>query len=87
MIVQTLKMCTFYFGHISGIFSHFCGVLNLDIFYVNNDLMVPSLCNLCNFESFCSFIQTLYNDCSNIEDVHLLFWAHFRNIFSFLRGV
>ena len=32
-------------------------------------------------------IQTLYNDFSHIEDVHLLFCAHFMNIFSFLRGV
>ena len=29
----------------------------------------------------------LYNDCSHIEDVHLLFCAHFINIFSFLRGI
>ena len=33
------------------------------------------------------FIQALHNDCSHIEDMHLLFCAHFMNIFSFLRGV
>ena len=33
------------------------------------------------------FIQTLLNDCSHIEDVHLLFCASFINFFSFLRGV
>ena len=27
---------------------------------------------------------TLYNDCSHIEDVHLLFCEHFMNIFSIL---
>ena len=32
MIVLILKMCNTYFVHISWIFSHFWGVLNLDIF-------------------------------------------------------
>ena len=31
--------------------------------------------------------STLYNDCSHIEDVHLLFCANFMFFFSFLRGV
>ena len=33
------------------------------------------------------FIQALHNDCSHIEDVHLLFCAHIMNIFSSFRGV
>ena len=42
-----------------------------------------------NFGSVYSFlyIQTLHNDCSHIEDVHLLFCAHFINFVSFLTGV
>ena len=48
---------------------------------VRNTFGVPSLCN-----SFL-FIKILHNGCSHIEDVHLLFHAHFMNIFSFLRGV
>ena len=31
MVVLILKMCTFYFMHISWIFSHFSGLLNFDI--------------------------------------------------------
>ena len=44
---------------------------------------MTSLCNL----QFQKFIQTLHNDGSHIEDVHLLFCAHFMNIFSIFRGV
>ena len=36
MIVNTLKMCTFYFVHIWKIISHFLGVLNLNIFSIRN---------------------------------------------------
>ena len=46
MIVHILKMCTFCFVHISWIFSHFWGGLDLDIFSVRNAYGVPSLCNL-----------------------------------------
>ena len=48
---------------------------------------VPSLCNpsLQKFSFF--FIQTLPNDCSHIEDVHLLFCARFIIFFSYFRGV
>ena len=45
-----------------------------------NTFGVTSLCNL----QFQKFIQTLHNDGSHIEDVHLLFCAHFMNIFSIL---
>ena len=48
---------------------------------------VPSLCNLLLQKFSFFFIQTLPNDCSHIEDVHLLFCARFINFFSFLRGV
>ena len=62
-------------------------MLNLDIFSFSNAEGVPSLCNLLlqNFLFF--YIQTLPNDCSHIEDVHLLFCARFIIFFSFLRGV
>ena len=33
------------------------------------------------------FIQILHNDSSQIEDAHLLFCAHFVNIFSIFRDV
>ena len=48
---------------------------------------VPSLCNLYLQKFLFFFIQTLPNDCSHIENVHLLFCARFINIFLFLRGV
>ena len=36
------------------------------------------VCEICNSKSFHSFfIQTLHNDCSHIEDVHLLLCAQF----------
>ena len=66
-------------------------VLNLDIFpicpSIRNILGVPSLCNLLLQKFSFFFIQTLPNDCSHIEDVHLLFCAHFIIFFSFLRVV
>ena len=36
---------------------------------------------------FIPYIQTLHIDCSHIEDVHLLFYAHLINILAFFRGV
>ena len=47
------------------------------------------VCVICNSNSFHSFlyIQTLHNDCSYIEDVHLLFCAHLINILSFFTCV
>ena len=47
---------------------------------------VSSLCNLQLQKFSFFFFQTLPNDCSHIEDVHLLFFAHF-TFFSFLRAV
>ena len=60
-------------------FFHFCRVLN---FHVKNVFMVSGLCNL-KLQNF-SFhdIQTLHDNCSHIEDVHLLFCAYLINIFS-----
>ena len=54
---------------------------------VRNIFGVSSLCNLQLQIFLFLFIKTLHNDCSHIEDVHLLFSAHFMNIFSFLRAV
>ena len=53
---------------------------------VRNIFWVPSLCNLYLQKFSFLIIQTLYNDCSHIEDVHLIFCEHFMNIFSFLQG-
>ena len=36
---------------------------------------------------FIPSIQTLRNDCSHIENAHLLFCAHFKNIYLDFRGV
>ena len=50
---------------------------------IQNCLLVSGSCNLLlqQFSFFC--IQTLHNDCSHIEDVHLLFSTHFM-IFTFI---
>ena len=46
------------------------------------------VCVICNSQQF-SFLyfQTLHKDCSHIENVRLLFCAHFMNMFPYLRGV
>ena len=62
-------------------------MLNLDIFSIINAKGVPSLCNLKLQQYSILYVQTLHNDCSHIEDVHLLFCAHLINIFLFLTGV
>ena len=48
---------------------------------------MPSLCNLYLRKYSLLYIQTLQDDCSHIEDVHLPFCAHLMNIFLFLTGV
>ena len=46
------------------------------------------VCVICNSQqSSFLYIQTLHNDCSHIEDVHLLFCARFINIFAILTDV
>ena len=62
-------------------------MLNLDIFSIRNAKGVPSLCNLKLEQYSILYIQTLHNDCSHIEDVHLLFYACFIIFFTFLTGV
>ena len=62
-------------------------MLNFDIFLTKGTFGVPSLCNLKLQKSSCPFIQTLHNGCPHIEDAHLLFYAHFMNVFSFWRDV
>ena len=50
---------------------------------------VPSLCNLWLQMFLFLFIQTLHNDCSHIEDVHLFFCTfpeYFLIFFSILNG-
>ena len=68
-------------------FSNFLQVLNLDIFSIINAKGVPSLCNLKRKQYSILYIQTLHDDCSHIEDVHLLFCAHFNFFLTFLTGV
>ena len=84
MIDHTLKMCTSYFVYLLEIFSHIWGMLNVDIFSIQNAKVVPSLCYLYFQQYSFLLIQTLYND-SHIEDVHLLFCAPLINVVSFLR--
>ena len=54
---------------------------------VRNTFGVHSLCNLYLQQFSFLYIQILPNDCSYIEDVHLLFCAPLINIFSFFTGV
>ena len=54
---------------------------------VRNTFGVHSLCNLYLQQFSFLYIQILPNDCSYIEDVHLLFCAHLISIFSFFTGV
>ena len=56
-------------------------------FFLPRCLGVPRLCNLYLQQYSLLYIQTLHDDCSQIEDVHLLFCAHLINIFLFLTGV
>ena len=48
---------------------------------------MPSLCNLFLQQYSLHYLQTLHNDCSHIEDMHLPFSAHLINMFAFLTGV
>ena len=47
--------------------------------------ILPSLCNLLLKMFSFLFIQILHNYYSHIEDLHLLFCAHFINIFLILK--
>ena len=60
---------------------------NLDIFSSEMLKGVPSLCNLQLHQYSFLYIQTLHDDFSHIEDVHLPFCAHFIFSFLFLMGV
>ena len=71
-------------AHLISIFSFLWGV-ELGHFYFKNPLMVSGLCNLSLQKCSFLYIQTLHNDCSHIEDVHLLFCIHL--IFFFFRIV
>ena len=62
-------------------------MLNLDVLSFRDAKGVPSLCNLYLQQYSLLYIQTLHDDCSHIEDVHLPFNAHLMNIFLFLTGV
>ena len=88
MVVHTLKMCTFYFMHISLIFFHFWGVLNLDIFSLEM-LRWYLVCVICNSKSFhslifklCIMIVHTLNISSSLQP--LFFCANLINIFLFL---
>ena len=73
MIVHTLKMCT----------TNFWVVLNWDIFPSKMLRWCPVLCNLQLQHVSPFYIQTLQNDCSDIEDVHLFILCTFDKFFSF----
>ena len=70
-----------------NLFLIFLRVLNLDIFSIINAKGVPSLCNLKLQQYSILYIQTLHNDCLNIEDVHLIFCARFIFFLTFLTCV
>ena len=84
MIVHTLKMCTFYFVHISYFFSFLRGVKLWHFFHLKC-LGVPSLCNLLLKKYSFLDIQTLFNDL-HIEDVLLLFFEIVSFYFLFFDG-
>ena len=71
-------------AHLVNIISYFVGVELRHFFHPKcvevSGLFVQSVSQF----SFL-YIQTLHNECSHIEDVHLLFCAHLINIFTFLR--
>ena len=61
------------------------GVELKTFFFHPQHFLGRSLCNLLLQIFSFLFIQTLYNDCSHIEDGYLI--LHLKNIFSFLWGV
>ena len=83
--------CTYFIDCFS-----FFGVLNLDIFHKmlrgflvcvvrNSNSFHSSIFIICKmivhaFNMCTTFLLTLHNDCSHIEDVHLLLFAHSMNI-------
>ena len=72
--------------HISQLFISFLKGVELRYFSVQN-ARGGLVCVIDNSKFSFLLIQTLHNDCLHIEDVHLLFCAHFTTFFSFLRGV
>ena len=75
-------------AYLINIFPFLTGV-ELRYFFPSEMLRECLVCVICNSNSIHFFyIQTLHNDCSHIENVHLLFYAHFIDIyFSFLWGL
>ena len=80
VIVNTLKMCTFYFVHISIYFYYIFGGVELWIFY--RKLLRGWGCLVCVVCYSYSFHSLMY-DHSYIEHVHLLLIAHVITIFLF----
>ena len=88
MIVCILKMCTFYFCARFIIFFIFLTGFELRHFFSSVLLRWCLVCVNCDSNGIRFFyIQTLHNDFSHIENVHLPFCAHLINIFPFLTGV
>ena len=69
------------------IFFTFLAGVELRRFSIRNAKGVPNLCNLKLEQYSILYIQALHNDCSHIEDVHLLFCAYSIFFFTFLTGV
>ena len=83
MIVHILKMCTFYFVHISGFLFLFLRGVEPRHFFHPKCLGVPSLCNA-YIHSFsfklCIMIVHILKMCT-------FYFVHISLFFSFLRGV
>ena len=69
------------------VFFTFLRGVELRNFSIRNAKGVPSLCSLKLQQYSILNIQTLHNDCSHIENVHLLFCAGFIIFFTVLTGV
>ena len=89
MIVHILKMCTFFFVHVSYFFSDFKGRLNLDIFpaAMLRGCLVCVICNSNIIHSFIFKLLIMIVHTLHIENVHLVFCARFIIFFSLLMGV
>ena len=73
-----------FYEHLINIFLFLRGV-ELRHFFHLDCLGVSGLCNLQLNQFLFLYIQTLHNDCSHIEDVHLIFCAHL--VFYYILGL
>ena len=77
-MIVLLKMCTSYFVHVSYLLFSFLRGVELKTFVRPQHFRGTKFVKgLKTPKVFIPFIQTLPNECSHIEDVHLLFCACF----------